>query len=791
LLGTTVGGFRVTTRLAEGGMGAVYRCEHPTLKKWIVLKVIRPDHASKPHVSDRFLAEARLLSEIEHPNIVGVHDFGSFADGTLYLTMEYLEGETLGAYLKRVGRLSAEETVRILGGVCDGLEAAHAVRIIHRDIKPDNLYLARLRGSKTGDLIAKVLDFGIAKDRGREEAGQLQETAEGVLLGTPQYMSPEQALGHSNKIDPRSDVYSLGAVAYQCLTGKPPFVAGGLGEYAVAHAEWTPEPIRKSAPEIPEAFETVVVGRALAKSQACRFQTMAQFKEALELALRPDAQAQATLAALLATLPPLPDDRQTLAEGPGRPTAPESPRALNGSTTLSYGATSTQGGQAPSRRRSLAIALALSTAVLTAFLLVGLVGGKKQPGSIPPEPQINTPSPSEPPNAAAMATPTPGAVPSSVATPLAGTMVAPSSAPAPMSASPANAKPSPGLASGAPSNNCGCRVERSAATNSATAIDAGRGSSPDHHSADRRQLRETRCGGTAASQAQEGGQAVDLLQLGHPLPPMMKRYLSIALGVLSLLALQAPVRGDASASQQASDKAAQCQRYYNVGDYKHALVACKAAYLADPQPSYLYALAQIYRFSGDHGDAAHYYALYLGAAEDSLSPEEKAQAEKLRDSEQAAAELKTAPPQGISPPPKTGAPASAPSAQPNLPPPTQTNVDGTTGPTSEHWYQDWVLDASLGVAAIGFGTSAALYATSEGKNDAAKTERTLAAFDSDVSTAHNERSLGSVFLLVGGAGLVGAVVDEAIRAPHSSASSDHVAAAIGPGTAILSLSGAF
>ncbi|MEM1414713.1 MAG: protein kinase, partial [Myxococcota bacterium] len=214
LLGTVVDGrYRIDARLGEGGMGVVYGVTHVSLGKRFALKVLRRDYARDETVVERFVREARAASSIGHPSIVDIHDFGRLPDASTYFVMELLEGETLTARIRR-GALAPEETLHVVRQIASALSAAHASGIVHRDLKPDNVHLVT-RGDDA--LTVKVLDFGIAKVGGAH--GKLTRT--GTVFGTPYYMSPEQAAGQS--VDGRTDVYALGVIAFEMLTGHVPF----------------------------------------------------------------------------------------------------------------------------------------------------------------------------------------------------------------------------------------------------------------------------------------------------------------------------------------------------------------------------------------------------------------------------------------------------------------------------------------------------------------------------------------------------------------------------------------
>ncbi len=218
LVGTTLDGrYELTAHLATGGMGAVFRARHVHLRKDVAVKVLRPDLTTSPDIVERFRREAEIASALEHDNIVRVTDFGRTPEGYLFLVMELLAGESLFDRLRREGCLSPEEAVPILWQVCAGLQAAHALGVVHRDLKPENVFLAR---TPSGREVAKVLDFGIAKIA---DPASESSTQAGIVVGTPEYLSPEQAMGAA--VDARADVYAVGLIAWRTLAGRHPFKA--------------------------------------------------------------------------------------------------------------------------------------------------------------------------------------------------------------------------------------------------------------------------------------------------------------------------------------------------------------------------------------------------------------------------------------------------------------------------------------------------------------------------------------------------------------------------------------
>src|SRR5688500_15764357 len=214
--------------VGTGGMGVVYRAEHVLLGKRAAVKVLLPDRTQTREVIDRFFNEAKAASLIDDPGIVDIFDYGRLPNGNAYIVMELLEGETLGERLKRKGPLTATHTVSVARHIAGTLAAAHSHGIIHRDLKPDNVFLVRDPAMPRGER-AKLLDFGIAKLVTATQPSDMVKTETGRLMGTPYYMSPEQCRG-AGRVDLRTDIYSLGCLMYQALTGAPPFVMEGAGE---------------------------------------------------------------------------------------------------------------------------------------------------------------------------------------------------------------------------------------------------------------------------------------------------------------------------------------------------------------------------------------------------------------------------------------------------------------------------------------------------------------------------------------------------------------------------------
>jgi serine/threonine-protein kinase len=274
-----IGQYRIVRTLGAGGMGTVYLGEHLLLGRRAAIKTLQPSLSSHREIVDRFFNEARAISAISDPGVVQVFDFGYHVDGTAYIVMEYLEGESLATRLGRLGSLRLGDALRIARQLASSLAAAHERGIIHRDLKPGNVFVIRDPEVQGGER-AKILDFGICKVGVTDDASATQT---GTMLGTPVYMSPEQCRG-TTRVDHRADIYSLGCVLFHMACGRPPFDCETTGDYIAAHIK-EPAPAPSAiAPAVPPAVDELMA-RCLAKDPARRFQSMAEVQQAIERAL--------------------------------------------------------------------------------------------------------------------------------------------------------------------------------------------------------------------------------------------------------------------------------------------------------------------------------------------------------------------------------------------------------------------------------------------------------------------------------------------------------------------------
>jgi serine/threonine-protein kinase len=281
LFGKTIGGkYVVRSVLGEGGMGTVFEAEHITIGRSVAVKVLHPNQARKKDAVRRFHQEARAAGAIGHPNICEVYDLGTLDDGSPYLVMERLQGETLADRIAAEGGLPFDDVIDILTQVLSGLVAAHEKGIVHRDIKPENVFLTRRVGCPP---ICKLLDFGVSKVIGSLIGGKeedLELTRTGMVMGTPYYMSPEQARGDRN-LDARVDLYACGVILYEALTGRRPFTAANYNALLLQILSTKPKPARELRPALPAGFDAVL-DKAMARSRDDRYRSAAEFQRDLQ-----------------------------------------------------------------------------------------------------------------------------------------------------------------------------------------------------------------------------------------------------------------------------------------------------------------------------------------------------------------------------------------------------------------------------------------------------------------------------------------------------------------------------
>ncbi len=369
MLGETVGSYRITSKLGEGGMGVVYNAEHTVMSSRAVVKVLRAEHALSDEMAQRFINEATAAATIRHPGIVQVMDVGRMHNGVLYILMEYLDGESLGSRIKRRGKLNLDDAVAIVQQAARALDAAHAKNIVHRDLKPDNLFLIPDAEVPGGERV-KVLDFGIAK-LSKDDAEPMAMTKSGAMMGTPLYMSPEQCRG-AGEVDHRTDLYALGCILFEMLGGRPPYLGKGVGDLIASHLKDPVPSVLEHNPNVPREFDDIIK-TLLAKEPSERFASAGALNGALQQAMSLHSTLDGDLPTRAETSDTLPIGSEAFAathlSQPGRSTTtPDRKTALPTTTLGSSAAQVDKTADAPPPNQA-------KSWLLPALAVVAIVGG--------------------------------------------------------------------------------------------------------------------------------------------------------------------------------------------------------------------------------------------------------------------------------------------------------------------------------------------------------------------------------------------------------------------------------
>lgn len=357
LIGKAVdnGEYVILDRIGTGGMGSVYKAEQPSMNRLVAVKVLHSRFATRDDLVARFRREARAMSQLAHPNTARVYKYGALDDGSVYFVMDYLEGRNLAHEVRQKGPMEAERAVKIMIQVCGALEEAHRAGIVHRDLKPENVFLTAQGGTED---FPKVLDFGLAKMSEKQMGrGSMMFTQQGMVFGTPEFMSPEQAQGE--ELDRRSDIYSLALILYELMTGQLPFEAKTPLDMMKAHVKDPPIPLSQRVPGLKFSAELeATIAKALAKKPDDRYATAADFAEALRGCLRESAEPVSSGAP-----PQAPAAALTSVAPAGAPSAPAATPATRSDTHVM----SVPSSRTPSLLLGLIIGIGFATACYFVF----------------------------------------------------------------------------------------------------------------------------------------------------------------------------------------------------------------------------------------------------------------------------------------------------------------------------------------------------------------------------------------------------------------------------------------
>ena len=322
------GQFQILQKIGSGGMGAVYKALQTQMNRMVGVKILHPKLTGRKDLASRFRREARAMSHLTHPNTVKVFLYGELDDGSLYIVMEFLDGKILIQSVRADGPFPVARALTVMIPVCGALEEAHRLGIVHRDLKPENIFLCQTGGMKD---FPKVLDFGLAKVTEREmRPGSVILTQEGMVFGTPEFMSPEQAQGKT--LTPASDQYSLAVILYEVLTGKLPFEAKSAMDFLAFHVTAKPIPLSERVPgkTFPPLLDRIIE-KALAKKIEERFTSVAEFAAALQAVL--DGKTELPRSMVPPAMAPRPEASRSDVSTPSLPVAPDTMPSVPTSNT--------------------------------------------------------------------------------------------------------------------------------------------------------------------------------------------------------------------------------------------------------------------------------------------------------------------------------------------------------------------------------------------------------------------------------------------------------------------------
>jgi len=404
MVGKQVGNYIISELIGSGGMGSVYLARHPQIGRRVAIKLLSEEMSARPGFADRFIAEAKAVTRIEHPNVIDIYDFGQTDDGQLYCVMELLKGRELTEIIQGQAPMTAADVLPYVEQICASLVAAHDSGVVHRDLKPENIFVLDRE-----PMALKILDFGIAKLLEKDSEDMGSRTATGIVMGTPLTIAPEQAAGQPDQIGPHTDLYSLGVIIFWMLAGRPPFRDARTAVLLAQHITATPPSLAELAPATPQTI-VELVHACLAKDPKDRPPSASAIADAFRAGLAADDRAlvEATLpphdAPAPATEQPIPKTRRM--EPPSKTTT-----TMQGSAGEMADREPDEALPRSSRSRLVALAVGLAVVVVIAFVLVqrsgdGPPGPMVKPVEMPPRraatpakaasPQVAAPEPAAP-----------------------------------------------------------------------------------------------------------------------------------------------------------------------------------------------------------------------------------------------------------------------------------------------------------------------------------------------------------------------------------------------------------